>query len=305
MKFPRKSWMFAVVGMLCAAGFAAFAATQYKFSLAGNYPGAFQTTPLAVHGKYIVGYYQSGNHVNGYLQWGTIFQNVYPPGSKSSYISAMNRYQDVVGGSCPNGCNPNTGQHGFLYSQGVYTQIDYPSGEQGTTTTAFGINDKGQIVGGYCLPPQSSCPGATIDPANHAFLDDNGVFTQLDYPKAQLTEANAINDGGTIVGTYTAKNYLHSYFYQNGVYTNIDVPGQNWTFVSTINNHGVAAGFYQDKNLNVHGFLYEHGRFTTIDRPGATATSITGFDDAGVIVGIWANGSDEGNFKGVPVLPSP
>jgi uncharacterized membrane protein len=294
-----KWWIFTGV-LVCLVASALAATTQYKFSLAGNYPGAFQTIPLAVHGRYIGGYYHSGNVVSGYLQKETTFEQINPPGALTSYISAINRSGMLVGGSCPVYCNQNTGQHGFLYSQGIYTQIDYPSGLPGTTTTAFGINNKGQIVGGYCIPPQSACPASEVNPAEHGFLYDHGVFTQLDYPGAQLTEAVAINDAGTIAGTYVAKNFLHSYLYQNGVYTNIDVPGQNYTFVSGINNHGVAAGSYQAKNSYVHGFFYENGVFTTIDRPGATVTSVNGFDDAGVIVGFWANGSHEGNFKGVP-----
>jgi probable HAF family extracellular repeat protein len=39
--------------------------------------------------------------------------------------------------------------HGFLYSNGTYTTLDYPSA---TVTTAIGINAAGLIVGPYRLP---------------------------------------------------------------------------------------------------------------------------------------------------------
>jgi hypothetical protein len=87
-----------IVGVLaCLAASTLAATTQYKYSQAGNFPGAFRTFPLAVNGKYIGGYYESGNLVNGYLQRGTAFQNMYPPGSKSSYVGGLNRNQAAVG----------------------------------------------------------------------------------------------------------------------------------------------------------------------------------------------------------------
>lgn len=292
------------IGMVLAcAGPSLFAATtQYKFSEAGNYPGAYRSFPLAANGRHIVGYYESGNAVNGYIQEGSKFKDLFPPGNKGSYVGGINRRGAAVGGFCPNGCNPNTGQHGFLHDHGVYTQIDYPSGVMGSTTTAFGINDQGQIVGGYCLPPSNVCPtNVVFSPANHGFLDDHGVFTQLDYPGAQYTEANAINNAGSIVGNYFINNSApHAYLYQNGVYINIDVPDANLTFVSAINNLGVAAGNYQDHNFYVHGFLYQNGTFTTVDVLKATVSNLNGLDDAGEIVGIWSNVYHEGNLKGVP-----
>ena len=38
--------------------------------------------------------------------------------------------------------------HGFLYAGGTFTSLDYP-GATGGFTAAYGINDKGQIVGTY------------------------------------------------------------------------------------------------------------------------------------------------------------
>jgi probable HAF family extracellular repeat protein len=251
----KLGWCEFAGALLCVAASVGAQAPQYRYSPAGSYPGAFMTVPLVVKGKYIGGYYESCNAVNGYVERDRQFQNLFPPGSKSLYVSGINRHGVVVGGYCPNGCNPNTGQHGFIYSHGTYAQIDYPSGQSGTTTTAFGINDQGQIVRGYCLPPNPACPTSEFNPADHGFLDDNGSFTQLDYPGAQQTQASAVNDAGVVVGIYSANNTgPHAFLYQNGVYTNIDAPGANITYVGSINNLGVAAGNYQATNFFVYRF---------------------------------------------------
>jgi probable HAF family extracellular repeat protein len=151
-------------------------------------------------------------------------------------------------------------------------------------------------------PPYTVCAGTILNPTTHAFLDDHGAFTQLDYPGASVTQANAINNAGQIVGTYNTTYGPHSFFYQNGVYTSIDDPNAVWTNATAINNHGVAAGYYQDGQLNTHGFLYKNGKFQTVDHPAASSTSLDGINDNGLIVGVWfhTNGLLD-NFKGIPV----
>jgi probable HAF family extracellular repeat protein len=77
----------------------------------------------------------------------------------------------------------NSGNHGFLYSGGTYTTIDDPLGIGGSY--AAGINDAGQIAGGF---------------NGHGFLYSNGTFRTLDDPSASTTSPTAINASGQIVG---------------------------------------------------------------------------------------------------------
>ena len=58
-------------------------------------------------------------------------------------------------------------------------------------TIAHGINDTGQIVGGF-----RNASGS------HGFLDTGGTFTTIDVPGALATEASGINDMGQIVGMF-------------------------------------------------------------------------------------------------------
>jgi len=55
------------------------------------------------------------------------------------------------------------------------------------TTNAFGINNQGQIVGGY---------------DGHGFLLSRGTFTTIDFPNSVTTNAFGINNRGQIVGLY-------------------------------------------------------------------------------------------------------
>ena len=47
-----------VLVLVCVAASALTASVRYKFSQAGNFPGATYTVPLAVSAKDIVGYYE-------------------------------------------------------------------------------------------------------------------------------------------------------------------------------------------------------------------------------------------------------
>jgi probable HAF family extracellular repeat protein len=87
--------------------------------------------------------------------------------------------------------------NGFIYDSGTYTSINIPGG---TSTEAFGINDAGQIVGGYDTggPP-------------HGFLYSGGSFTPINVPGASHTLAFGINDAGQIVGRYQDATGVHGF----------------------------------------------------------------------------------------------
>jgi len=275
---------------------------NYDFFPAGNFPGATYTVPLAVSQTHIVGNYQlpaAGTH--GYVQTGRSFLGAEPSGSTSSYLSGMNRQGVAVGGYCttPGGCNPEAGEHGYTYNfaTGKTTTIDSPM--KRTATVAYGINDSGVIVGGYC-PNAVSCPQGMSNPANDGFIDNGGVFTTLNFPSAQATSAFAVNDAGTVVGFYLINNTgPHAFLYQSGKFVNIDFPGSGYTLATAINNHGVVAGLFSS-STGVHGFTYSNGAFTQVDKPGAVATGVTGISDLGELVGTFNKAIGQANFKAVP-----
>jgi probable HAF family extracellular repeat protein len=109
----------------------------------------------------------------------------------TSGASRINDRGQIVGYSSA----PFEATHGFLYSAGVMTNIGSLGG---SITSAFDINNLGQIVGAGNLP-------GVLD--MHAFLYSDDVMTDLN-SLAELREdgwrvltgADAINDSGQIVG---------------------------------------------------------------------------------------------------------
>jgi probable HAF family extracellular repeat protein len=74
-----------------------------------------------------------------------------------------------------------------LWDQGRLTRFDVPNS---VATAAFGINDKGQITGGYADEAGSG----------HGFLLEDGRYTTIDVPgRPEGTTAWGINDRGEIV----------------------------------------------------------------------------------------------------------
>src|SRR5207247_6697694 len=63
------------------------------------------------------------------------------------------------------------------------TTIDVPGA---AATDAFGINERGQIVGVYYI----------ADGRGHGFLLDSGTFTTIDAPGARYTYPHGINGRG-------------------------------------------------------------------------------------------------------------
>jgi hypothetical protein len=61
--------------------------------------------------------------------------------------------------------------HGFLYSHGVLTSIEAPGAS--AFAFPFGINNRGQITGGFCCDATGYSPG---------FVDTNGSFTTISVP---------------------------------------------------------------------------------------------------------------------------
>jgi hypothetical protein len=130
----------------------------------------------------------------------------------------------------------NNHGHGFVFSGGTYTTLDFPGAN---VNSLGGVNDSGQIVGFYT-------GGAFPSPVS--FLWDRGVYTTLSFA------ATAINDRGDIVGSAGYHGVLLD---ASGNYTTIDFPGAggNGTTLTGINDRGQITGYYFDANDIAHGFI--------------------------------------------------
>jgi probable HAF family extracellular repeat protein len=198
------------------------------------------------------------------------------PGSSYTSVSGINSSGQIAGIFYD-----AVGEHGFLYSGGIFTTIDVPGTSSGTVVNV--INASGQLAGYF----------SGADGEDHGFLYSGGTFTTFDAPGAfYSTSVDAINDSGQMAGNFldaVAGGTNHGFLLSGGSFTTIDVGGiQGSTYVSGINASGQVVGGFQDAAFKDHGFLLSGGSagiYKTIDPPGSLATTVTGINASGQIAG--------------------
>jgi probable HAF family extracellular repeat protein len=197
-----------------------------------------------------------------------------PLATTGTWVDGINDAGQIVGYYR---LGPFQGVHGFLYNGTTYTPIDVPFLFV-NATFLFGINDLGQIVGQYNLD----------DGTSHGFLFSGGTYTTIDDPLSDgETSAEAINNDGQIVGSYTSGGYWHGFLFSGGTYTTLDDPlATGSTFASGINDKGEIVGEYDD-GTGAHGFLFIDGTYVTLDYPEALSTAAEGINNAEEIVGYY------------------
>jgi probable HAF family extracellular repeat protein len=179
----------------------------------------------------------------------------------------------------------------FVLDRSRFTAFDTPGeGAQ----DLVGINNRGQIVGGYKEDLSRGVAGC----GQRGFLrDKHGRFARIDVPG--VTGPIDINDHGQIVGQFQYTDYcpnnadpLRSFLRdRSGRFTAIHVPGSVYTTANGVNNRGQVVGEHLDAVGTIHGYLWDKGRFTTIDVPDAAGTSITDINDRGQVIGLYADAS--------------
>jgi len=214
-------------------------------------------------------------------------------------------------------------------SPASFTSHNYPGA---TATYAYGINNKGQVVGSYHNP---------TDDLDHGFLYEAGIYTTIDPPNSDATYAYSINSLGQIAGTYddTSTGYTKGFVYDGTSFSSYQYPSANTPFAA-VNSSGQAVGFavsleesfsynintsqstlsnwatipgcpsysssstdaqdINDSGLIVGncpsgGFVYNGSSFTIVNDPGG-ASSITGISNSGLLVGeYFASDTDPGH----------
>jgi uncharacterized membrane protein len=178
---------------------------------------------------------------------------------------------------------------GFVRSpSGDYRTIAFPGAA--TLTIAFGINNRGQVVGYY-----DDAAGRT-----HGFVrGPHGRYRTIDFPGAYATAATRINDRGQIIGDYfsTKKRFeqglKRGFLLDHGRFTKINVPGSDSTEAVGLNDHGRVVGetgTYEP--LDLYGYRWNDGRIRRIDAPRAAFTGAEEINERGQIVGTY--GTDLG-----------
>ena len=200
------------------------------------------------------------------------------PDATVTLVFGLNTRGEMVGTD-----NTIPGRHAFLLDHQNYVSLD-ASGTLGTQfSSARGINDLGDVVGGYL----------DNNGYEHGFLLKHDVLTTIDVPFAGSlgTQLNAINDSGVMVGTWIDEAVTaHGFVYQNGNFAHLDYPGALDTFPSGISARGEIVGNWDSDQSTVgHGFLFYRGQIVSIDAPDAVpeGTAANGVNERGQIVGIY------------------
>jgi len=233
-------------------------------------------------------------------------------GSQKANAFGINSAAAVVG---------SDGNGNAFFLKGATLQTFIPGG--GSAATAFGINDKGNIVGQYTIGGEM--PGFFL--TSH----ESTSLIRIDAPSGPDTvNAQSANQRGEIVGFYLGTDGQDHGFMtnlsqaMNGKLTGTAIadpnipnvagePGATFVFsqVLSVNDNAIAVGYYGDSTASQHGFLYnlKTGKYTFLDDPaeafnnGVEVTQITGINNSGEITGFYSDAN--GVFHGFFGFPTP
>lgn len=178
---------------------------------------------------------------------------------------------------------------GDAFSQAYqFSAIDVPGAQ---STSVNGINNLGQMVGGY------------TDGTNaHGFVYDGNNFSTVDYTMQGNTALKDINDSGKIVGGFSrdidGMYYWNDFIYDGQSFTSFSFPGISGlteTSLNGINDAGaVAGGYYDWADNSSNGFLYQNGEFTIYP---STAIFVD-VNDTGTMIGFEPDAWYSSTFDG-------
>jgi uncharacterized membrane protein len=222
------------------------------------------TRAINARGDIVGRYFDAAGVTHGYLLSGGAFTEIQVSltGAIDTDARGINNPGTIVGSYDVLTSLNNVGTvplpHGFMRdATGNFTALNFPGA---VATTAEGINDAGDVVGGYVVitNPATTPPAIAV----HAYVLHGGVYTSFDVPLPGATGAIAfgINEQGEITGSYTTQT--------------------------------VTLALLGDHLVNSHGFVRstDGSTFTPIDFPDAISTDCRGgFNPRGNIVGAFVD----------------
>ena len=225
----------------------------------------------------------------GLLLDGGVFQPLPDVPGALQTVHSRNNNRGQIAGLYVDDSDGTPRLRGFLMQKGRVTSIDVAGA---TATVPIGINDSGQVVGGWVGPDAIVNPVTGELGPVHGFLWERGRVKKFDVPGATTTAPYEINNHGQIVGNYAdADAAQHGFVLRRGVFTTIDhpdatdTPDMTGTRVVGIDDRGRLVGSYGDDAGTLRAWKWEDGEFTTIHPPGALHSEASQINDRGRIVG--------------------
>lgn len=197
--------------------------------------------------------------------------------------SGINAHGDVVGGH-----STNTGTFGYVYHDGVVTQL--PNLGTGIQGFAADINDNGVIAG------SSTTDFISSPPPFHPYLYQGGNVSDLgDLDGRDVNLASAINNAGQIAGSSESRTDAHAFLYENGVLQDLGGFGGTAVTVNDLNEAGTLVGTAFTSTRGFIPFISSNGTLvdlnTLIDPAlGWQLSQAYANNDLGQIVGFGCQG---------------
>ena len=122
-------------------------------------------------------------------------------------------------------------------------------------------------------------------------------FQTIDFPGAQTTVLNGINNRGQIVGSFYLPNgHTHGLALQQGIFKAFSYPGAVTSALTRINDNGTVIGFYFSGTSDVYFMLTSGNTLTTLAYPGALFTYANDLNNHGQVVGTGLVGGSTVNY---------
>jgi probable HAF family extracellular repeat protein len=169
----------------------------------------------------------AGGSLHAFLYTAGHLQDLGTSDGDASFATGINN-RGAVAGVIQDGLN----RHGFIYDGQMHAIIvdDY--------SFANGINDKNEVVG------FSGTSLITDNGPVYAFLWKNGKAKHLPSLGGDISEANAINNAGHIVGysRFSDDGLDHAFLYADGITKALNSASDVSSFAQAINSHDQAVG---------------------------------------------------------------
>jgi hypothetical protein len=180
-------------------------------------------------------------------------------------------------------------------ARGRYRTVEAPWAA--TTTFAFGIDDRGRIVGLY----------DDAEGRSHGFVrETDGDYRRIDVPGAYATAATRINARGQIIGDYfsTRERYEQGqkdgFVLDHGRFTRFSVAGADSTEAVGLDDRGRIVGeTFTVEPFSGSGYIRERGRIRLLaPPPGAAFAGAEEINERGEIVGTYGTDPDVPETRG-------